>query len=131
MLFTEIKNSFYRKAQQRLKEICLVKQRPQEQPQKSHKQDVLQLKHLQIDQSVFASHRMHAMKITQTGCSTITVEPLSTDTRLIQTPALYGQFRLSQQKAHIFSLKLTCFIQTPANTHNGHFSVSRVTNSHI
>ena len=71
------------------------------------------------------------MKITQTGCSTITVEPLSRDSRLIRTPALYGQFRLSQQKAHIFSLKLTCFIRTPANMHNGHVSVSRVTNSHI
>ena len=40
----------------------------------------------------------------------ITVEPRSTDTRLIRTPALYGQFRLSRQKAHIFSLKLTRFI---------------------
>ena len=43
----------------------------------------------------------------------ITVEPRSTDTRLIRTPALYGQFRLSRQKAHIFSLKSTCFIRTP------------------
>ena len=39
-----------------------------------------------------------------------TVEPRSTDNRLIRTPALYGQFRLSRQKAHIFSLKLTRFI---------------------
>ena len=61
----------------------------------------------------------------------VTVEPRSTDTRLIRTPALYGQFRLSRQKAHIFSLKLTRFIRTPVNTDNGHFSVSRVTNSHI
>ena len=60
-----------------------------------------------------------------------TVEPCSMDTRLIRTPALYGQFRLSQQKAHIFSLKLTRFIRTPVNTDNGHLSVSRVTNSHI
>ena len=49
----------------------------------------------------------------------------------LRTPALYGQFRLSRQKAHIFSLKLTRFIRTPGNTDNGHFSVSRVTNSHI
>ena len=28
-------------------------------------------------------------------------------------PALHGQFRLSRQKAHIFSLKLTRFIRTP------------------
>ena len=51
-----------------------------------------------------------------------TVEPRSTDTRLIRTPALYGQFRLSRQKAHIFSLKLTRFIRTPVNTDNRHFS---------
>ena len=60
-----------------------------------------------------------------------TVEPRSTDTRLIRTPALYGQFRLSRQKAHIFSIKLTRFIRTPVYTDNGHFSGSRVTNSHI
>ena len=52
--------SFYRKAKQRLKEIYLVKQQPQEQPQKSHEQDILQ-KHLQIDRSMFASHATHAM----------------------------------------------------------------------
>ena len=63
--------------------------------------------------------------------ASVTVEPRSTDTRLIRTPALYGQFRLSRQKAHIFSLKLTRFIRTPVNTDNGHFSVSRVTNSHM
>ena len=34
----------------------------------------------------------------------------------LRTPALYGQFRLSRQKAHIFSLKLTRFIRTPVNT---------------
>ena len=62
------------------------------------------------------------------GC---TVESRSTDTRLMRTPVLYGQFRLSRQKAHIFSLKLTRFIRTPVETDNGHFSVSRVTNSHI
>ena len=33
-----------------------------------------------------------------------TVEARSSDTRLIRTPALYGQFRLSRQKARsIFS----------------------------
>ena len=41
------------------------------------------------------------------------MEPRSTDTRLIPTPALYGQFRLFPQKAHIFSLKLTRFIYGP------------------
>ena len=40
--------SLYRKVQQRLTEIYLVKQQPQEQPQKSHKQDIPQ-KHFQID----------------------------------------------------------------------------------
>ena len=30
----------------------------------------------------------------------------------LRTPALYGQFRLSRQKSHIFSLKLTRLIQT-------------------
>ena len=49
----------------------------------------------------------------------------------LRKPALYGQFCLSRQKVHIFSLKLTRFIRTPVNTDNGHFSVSRVTNSHI
>ena len=49
----------------------------------------------------------------------------------LRTSALYEQFRLSRQKAHIFSLKLTRFIRTSVNTDNGHFSVSRVTNSHI
>ena len=34
-----------------------------------------------------------------------TVEPRSTDTRLIRTPGYYGQFRLSRRKVHIFSLK--------------------------
>ena len=52
------------------------------------------------------------------------MEPRSTDTRLIPTPALYGQFRLFPQKAHTFSLKLTRFIRIPVNTDNGHFSVS-------
>ena len=51
--------SFYRKVQQRLTEIYLVKQQPQEQPQKSHKQDIPQ-KHLQIDRLSLASHGMHA-----------------------------------------------------------------------
>ena len=43
----------------------------------------------------------------------------------------YPGYFCSRQKAHIFSLKLTRFIRTPVNTDNGHFSVSRVTNSHI
>ncbi|XP_068697101.1 uncharacterized protein [Montipora foliosa] len=39
----------------------------------------------------------------------------------LRTPAYNGQFRLSR----------THFIRTPVNTDNAHFSVSRVTNSHI
>ena len=58
------------------------------------------------------------------------MEPHSTDTRLIRTPGYYGQFRWSRQNTHIFSLKLTRLIRTPVNMGNGHFSVSRVTNSH-
>ena len=57
--------------------------------------------------------------------------PLYTDTRLIRTPALYRQFRLSQHKAHIFSLKLTRFMRVLGKADGGHFSVSRITNSHI
>ena len=59
-----------------------------------------------------------------------TVEPRSTDTRLIRTTRYYGQFCLSQRKAHIFSLKLTCLLRTLVNTGNGHFSVPRVTKSY-
>ena len=59
-----------------------------------------------------------------------TVEPRFMDTRLMRTPRYYGQFRWSRQKPHTFSLKLTRLIRTPVNTDNGHFSVSRVTNSY-
>ena len=41
------------------------------------------------------------------------------NTRLIQTPVYNGLF-----------LKFTCLIRTPVNADNGHFSVSRGTNSH-
>ena len=57
--------------------------------------------------------------------SSPTVEPRSTDTRFTRTVSFVPT------KVHIFSLKLTRFIRTPVNTDNGHFSVSRVTNSHI
>ena len=40
--------------------------------------------------------------------------------RLIRTPAYNGQFRLSRQKARIFSLKLTRFMRTAVNTDNRH-----------
>lgn len=57
--FIQIKiRSFYCQEQQRLKEICAVKQQPQEQPEKSHKQSILQ-KHGQIDQLTFASFGTH------------------------------------------------------------------------
>ena len=39
------KKMFFCKAQWRLKEICVFKQQPKEQPQKSHKQDILQKHH--------------------------------------------------------------------------------------
>ena len=40
--FAEMKLcSFYHQVQQRLREICVIKQQRQEQPQKSHKQDIL------------------------------------------------------------------------------------------
>ena len=42
--------------------MCAVKQQPQEQPSKSHKQDILQ-KHLQINQSIFVSYTMHTTLI--------------------------------------------------------------------
>ena len=50
--------SFYCPAQQKLKEIYAIKQPPQEQPQKSQKQVMLQ-KYIQIDQSIFASYGTH------------------------------------------------------------------------
>ena len=49
----------------------------------------------------------------------------------MRTSVQNGQFHLSQQKADIYSLKLTRLIPTPVNKHSGHFSVSRVTYSHI
>ena len=45
-----------------------------------------------------------------------TLEPRSTDTRLIRTPGYYGQFRLSRRKAHTFSLKLICLKRKPVNS---------------
>lgn len=61
LLFSGIKKCFYRKEQQRLKEIYLVKQQQQKEPQKSLKKDILH-KHLQIHSSNFASHGTHPMK---------------------------------------------------------------------
>lgn len=46
-LFSGIKKCFYRKEQQRLKEIYFVKQQQQKEPQKSLKKDILQ-KHLHM-----------------------------------------------------------------------------------
>ena len=54
-----------------------------------------------------------------------TVEPRSTDTRFIRTVLF-----VPTKSSYIFS-EITHFIQTPGNTDNGHFSVSRVTSSHI
>ena len=49
----------------------------------------------------------------------------------LQTPVDNGHFRLFRGKGHTFSLKSTCLTQTPVNKDNGHFSLYRVTNSHI
>ena len=38
-------------------------------------------------------------------CSPRRVKPLGTDTPLIRTPLYYGQFPMSRQNSHIFSLK--------------------------
>ena len=54
-----------------------------------------------------------------------TVEPRSTDTRLLQTTRYNGHVRLSQRKAHIYSLKLNRILRTSVNTDNGHFPVSQ------
>ena len=54
--FTEITiYSFYCKAQQRLKEICVVKQKPREQTHKSTEQYILQKRYLMVNRSIFAS----------------------------------------------------------------------------
>ena len=54
--FTEITiYSFYSKAQQRLKEICVVKQKPREQTHKSTEQYILQKRYLMVNRSIFAS----------------------------------------------------------------------------
>ena len=64
-----------------------------------------------------------------------TVKPRSTVTRLIRpTPRYYGQFYgqfccFTTKSLSIFS-KLTRLLRTPVNTDNGHFSLSRVTNSY-
>ena len=50
--------------------------------------------------------------------------PLNTDTRILRTVSFV------QTKSSNISLKLTRLMWTPVNTDNGHFSVSRVTNSH-
>ena len=49
-----------------------------------------------------------------------TVEPLGTDTFLIRTPLYYGQFPMSRQNSHLFSLKKTSIIRTFSNTDNRH-----------
>ena len=49
-----------------------------------------------------------------------TVEPLGTDTSLIRTPLYHGQFPMSRQNSHIFSLKKPSIIRTLSNTDNGH-----------
>ena len=38
------------------------------------------------------------------GIEKNTVEPLGTDTSLIRTPLYHGQFSMSRQNSHIFSL---------------------------
>ena len=50
-----------------LKEICVVKQQPEEQPQKSHKQDIHQ-KHLQIGHKLYASSSLCISRMQDAGC---------------------------------------------------------------
>ena len=50
--------------------------------------------------------------------------PLNTDSRTLQTVSF-----VPTKSSHIFS-KIIRLIQIPVNTDNGHFPVSRVTNSH-
>ena len=50
-MLPDIYKIMFCKVQRRLKEICVVKQQPQEQPQKSYEQDILQ-KHLRVDRSL-------------------------------------------------------------------------------
>ena len=53
---------------------------------------------------------------------------------LKQTPGYYCRtsfVHIPRRKAYIFSKKLTRLKRTLVNTDNGHFSVSRVTNSHV
>ena len=59
-------------------------------------------------------HCYHSFSVDATIIElTNTVEPRSTDTRLIRTPGYCGQFHLSRRgKAHTFSLKLTRLIRT-------------------
>ena len=55
--FTEIKiYFFYCKPQERLKEICVVKQKPREQLHKSQEQCILQKRHLMVNRSLLASY---------------------------------------------------------------------------
>ena len=91
------------------------------------------MKHFSCLHLVLYSSTCTSKRSTQYTESNLTtrVEPHSIDTHLILAPIQNRQFCLSRRKAHTFSLKLTCFIHTPVNTHNGHFSMSRVTYSHI
>ena len=91
------------------------------------------MKHLSCLHLVLYSSTCTSNRSTQYTESnrTTRVEPHSTDTHLILAPIWNRQFCLSQWKAHKFSLKLTRFMHTPVNTHNGHFSMSQVTYSHI
>ena len=61
---------FFCKEHRRLKEICVVKQQPQEQQQKSHEQDILQ-KHLQINRSLHPTRRMPWIFVRLSGFSCV------------------------------------------------------------
>ena len=91
------------------------------------------MKHLSCLHLVLYSNTCTSNRSTQYTESNLTtrVEPHSTDTHLILVPIQNRQYCLSHRKAHTFSLKLTRFIHTPVNTNNGHFSMPRVTYSHI
>ena len=95
--------SFYCKAQQRLKEICVVKQWPREQPQKSHEQDILQ-NQLKIDRSIFASY---ADACHELFCVfEVFYASGAQDAEVIKSLSMYGCVRLENQDFDFQNLNL-------------------------
>ena len=66
------------------------------------------------------------------GCFTeVQWNPAQRPLNVYGQPYLYRTVSFVTKKAHTCSLKLIRLIRTPVNTDNGHFSMSRVTNSHV